>query len=258
MPTNFLPLYRRELSSYSSSPAVYAAVAIFFFLSGLFFFGVLVSFAEASTNAEYRRQIGLDRVNFTVHVAGQLFASMNFLLVMLTPMITMRLLAEERKTGTFELLTSLPFSDADIVVAKFLAAWTLLMAILGTSLLYVLVMFSIGRPEFPVILVAYLGLALASAVYVAIGLLASSVTENQIVAAILGIAGLLALYLIGDITPASSDGIGRYLEMLSLRAHTEQFTRGLVRLEDILYLVLMTGAFLFLTLRILEVRRWKI
>jgi ABC-2 type transport system permease protein len=258
MPTNFLPLYRRELSSYITAPSVYAAVAIFFFLSGLFFFGVLVSFAEASTNAEYRRQLGLDKVNFTVHVAGQLFSSMNFLLVILTPMFTMRLLAEERKSGTFELLTSLPFSDADIVVAKFLAAWTLLLGILGLSLVHVAIMLAVGQPEVTVVLIAYLGLALASAVYVAIGLLASSLTENQIVAAILGLAGLLAFFLVGDIMPGSSSGIGGYLELLSLRAHTEQFTRGLIRLEDVVYLLVMTVSFLFLTLRVLEVRRWRV
>jgi ABC-2 type transport system permease protein len=233
-------------------------VAIFFFLSGLFFFGVLISFSEASTNAEYRRQLGMEQVNFTLHVAGQLFASVNFLLVMLTPMFTMRLLAEERKTGTFELLTSLPFSDMDIVLSKFLAAWTLLLAILTMSLVYVGVMMAVGRPEVPVLLVAYLGLALASAVYAAIGLFASSLTENQIVAAIVGLAGLLAFFLVGDILPGSSDGVGRVLERLSLRAHTEQFTRGLIRLEDMTYLILMTVTFLFLTLRVLEVRRWKV
>jgi ABC-2 type transport system permease protein len=172
-------------------------------------------------------------------------------------MFTMRLLAEERKSGTFELLASLPFSDMDIVVAKFLAAWTLLLGLLGVSLIYVGVMMGIGRPELPVVLVAYLGLALASAVYVSIGLLASSLTENQIVAAILGLAGLLAFFLVGDILPGRSDGIGAWLEMMSLRAHTEQFTRGLVRLEDVAYLILMTCGFLFLTLRVLEVRRWR-
>src|SRR6266487_1352770 len=116
----FYPIYRRELKSYLTSPAVYVVVALYFFLSGLIFYGILNSFSEASGSAEIRKEMGIERVNFTLHVVGQLFYSINFLLIFVVPIVTMRLLAEEKKSGTFELLKSRPFTDWNIVIAKFL------------------------------------------------------------------------------------------------------------------------------------------
>lgn len=258
MSFKFYPIYRRELRSYLTSPAVYAFAALWFFLSGLIFYGIITQFADASVSAEVRRNVGLEKVNYTLHVVGQLFLAMHFLLIFLVPIFTMRLLAEEKRSGTFELLKSLPFTDHDIVAGKFLAAYTLVTALILGSLVYVLVMWRYGQPEMPVVAVAYAGVLLASAGYVAIGLFASAVTENQIVAAIVAFVALLAFFLIGDITLPASSGWTRVLELLSLRYHTEHFTRGLLRLEDMVFFALLVLAFLFLTCRALELRRWRI
>lgn len=255
---NFYPIYRRELKSYLGSPAVYIAVGLYFFLTGLFFYGILENFSHLSGNAEYRRQLGINEVNFTRHVVAQLFWASNFLLLFVVPIFTMRLLAEEKKTGTFELLNSLPFTDWSIVVAKFLAAYTLVAGMIILSSYYVLVMYRLSTPEMPVVLVALLGALLASAAYVAIGLFASSLTENQIVAAIVGFVLLLAFFMIGDVTTPASRGISRLLEVLSMRYHSEQFTRGLIRTEDVAYFSMLVALFLFLTCRVLELRRWRV
>lgn len=254
----FFPIYRRELKSYFTSPAVYVSMAMFFFLSGFFFYGILDDFSTLSGNAQYQKEMGYTEVNFTRDVVARLFWSINFILLMVVPIFTMRLLAEEKKSGTFELLKSLPFTDWNIVIAKFLAAYTLLAIMLLVCLYYVGIAVYYGKPEIAVIWVAVVGSFVTAAAYVAIGVFASSVTENQIVAAIIAFAALLMLFLIGDVTTAASTGVSRMLEFLSMRYHSDQFTRGLLRAEDVAYFVVIVLGFLFLTCRSLELRRWKL
>ncbi|MEI7634629.1 MAG: ABC transporter permease [bacterium] len=254
----FMPIYRRELKSYFTSPTGYIAAAMFLFLSGLFFYGIMENFSELSGNAEYRKQVGLDHVNFTQHAVKQLYWSINFLLLFIVPIFTMRLIAEEKKSGTFELLTSLPFTDWNIVIAKYLAAYTLVAGMLLITVYYIPVMARFGQPDMSVVWVAFLGTLFVAAAYVAVGLFASSLTENQITAAIFAFVALLGLFLIGDVTTPAGQGIGRTLERLSMRWHSEQFTQGVLRLEDAAYFAIIVIIFLFLTCRCLELRRWRV
>lgn len=254
----FYPVYRRELKSYFTSPAIYVVAAMYFFLSGLFFYGILDQYSMLSANAQKRKEMGIDTLNFTQIVVKQLFWSVNFLLIFVVPILTMRLLAEEKKSGTFELLTSLPFTDWNIVLAKYLAAYTLVVLMMLINTYFVFVMMRFGQPELPVIGVALAGVLIAAAGYVAIGLFASAVTENQIIAAIVGFVLLLGLFLIGDVTTPASRGLNRMLELISMRYHSDQFTQGLLRTEDIAYFIMLVVMFLFLTTRTLEIRRWKI
>jgi len=254
---NFYPIYRREIRSYFKSPSAYIAIGLFLFMSGLLFYGILENFSLLSGDAQYRREMGFEKINFTRHVVSNLYWVINFLLLFVVPSFTMRLLAEEKKTGTFELLVSLPFRDWDIVLGKFLAAFTVIGVMLGICAYYVLVMMRFGTPEMPVVLVAYLGSFIVAATYVAIGLFASSLTENQIVAAILAFVILLGLYLIGDLSTPSIGPLSRLLQALSLRYHSEQFTHGLIRVQDIAYFVAVLVIALFLTCRVLELRRWR-
>ncbi len=257
-PFKFFPIYRRELKSYLTSPTVYVCVALFLFMSGLIFYGIMNDFSRASADEEYRKENGIMTVNFTVLVIGQLFLAINFLLIFLVPIFTMRQLAEEKKTGTFELLNSLPFTDWNIVIAKFLSAYTVVAGMLVLSGYYALLMMRYGEPELSVLGIAFVGALLASAAYTAIGLFASALTENQIVAALVAFVLLLGFFLIGEFIPPASSGTGRLLELLSMRYHTNQFGRGLLRLEDAAYFLLLVVIFLFLTTRILELRRWRV
>ncbi len=257
MRLHFYPIFRREIKSYLTSPTVYIAAGLFLFMSGLLFYGILENFSLLSGDAQYRREMGFDKLNFTRHVVSNLYWVINFLLLFVVPAFTMRLLAEEKKTGTFELLVSLPFRDWDIVLGKFFAAYAVLAAILGICSYYVLVMARFGTPELPVVGIAYLGSFIVAAAYVAIGLLASSLTENQIVAAILAFVILLGLYLIGDLSTPASAGVAGVLQALSLRYHSEQFTHGLLRVQDAGYFLLVVAIALFLTCRVLELRRLR-
>jgi ABC-2 type transport system permease protein len=257
-PLKFFPIYRRELKSYLTSPTVYVCVALFLFMSGLIFYGIMNDFSRASADVEYRNENNIGTVNFTLLVVRQVFFALNFLLIFIVPIFTMRQLAEEKKTGTFELLKSLPFTDWNIVMAKFLSAYTVVAGMLLLSGYYGLVMMKYGDPEMPVFGVAMLGALLASAAYTAIGLFASALSENQIVSAIVAFVLLLFFFLVGEFIPPASQGVGRLLEILSMRYHTDQFARGLLRLEDVAYFMLLVVIFLFLTTRTLELRRWRV
>ena len=257
-PLKFFPIYRRELKSYLTSPTVYVCVAMFLFMSGLIFYGIMNDFSHASADKEYRQEQNIGVMNFTLLVVGQMFFALNFLLIFIVPIFTMRQLAEEKKSGTFELLKSLPFTDWNIVLAKFFSAYTIVAGMLIISGYYTLLMMRFGNPELPVVAVAMLGALMASAAYTAIGLFASALTENQIVSAIVAFVLLMFFFLAGEFVPPSSHGIGRLLEILSMRYHTDQFAHGLLRLEDAAYFLLIVVVFLFLTTRILELRRWRV
>mgnify|MGYP000926890667 CR=1 FL=1 len=256
---NIRPIVTRELRSYLTSPSIFVAVAAFLFLSGFLFYGTMSNYADLSANAEYRRQMGFEVLNYTKHVVGQVFFAINLLLVFIIPILTMRLIAEERKSGTFEVLRSLPFSDWDIVLAKFTACFLLTLILVALNSYQILVMLRFGSTEFLVILVATLGMILTAAAYVSIGLFASSLTESQITAAIIACVALLALWLIGDIGSIGSMSIlNRIAQGLSLRIHSETFSRGVLRIDDVAYFVLITYSFLFMTVRSLELNRNKI
>lgn len=254
----FYPIYRREMKSYLTSPTIYLCVALFFFMGGLIFSGTMIQFSEASSSPEYRMAEDITSVNFTSQVVTSMFFALTFLMLFLVPIFTMRLIAEEKKSGTFELLSSLPFTDWNIVLAKFLSAYTIVGGMVLLSGYFGIIMLRFGEPEVSVMLVGLFGMLLTSAAFTAIGLFASSLTENQIVAAIVSLILLLAFYLMDGLIPPSSTGFSRLLTALSMRYHTDQFGRGLLRLEDVVYFIVLTGTFLFLTSRVLEIRRWKL
>ncbi len=256
---NVRPIISRELRSYITSPSIFVAIAAFLFLSGFLFYGTLSNYSDLSANAEYRRQMGFETLNYTKHVVGQVFYAINMLLIFIIPIMTMRLIAEEKKSGTFELLRALPFSDWDIVLAKFVACFILAGLMILLNSYQAIVMMRFGTTELAVILVALFGTVLTTATYISVGLFASSLTESQITAAIIACVLLLALWLIGDLTPVGSLSFLSYIsEILSMRIHSEPFSRGVLRLDDVAYFLLVIFSFLFLTVRSLELNRSKI
>jgi ABC-2 type transport system permease protein len=258
MRLKFYPVYRREMKAYFQSPSLYIIAGLFFALAGLFFHDILVFFANLSMDRNLQNAYGQTELNVTQFVVRNTFSLMNFLLIFVIPIITMRLIAEEKKSGTFELLVTTPLRDIDLLLGKYLSCLTILILFCMISLTYPLVTDIVGRPERAVIATCYLGLLFIAMAYCAFGLFASSVTENQIVAAIICFAGLLIFYLIGDLSAGELGPLGSLLSALSLREHSTNFTQGVVDYKDILYFVLFTFFFLFLTARVLEARRWRL
>ncbi len=231
------PLLMRELLSEFCSPIAYVALTVFLLLSGYFFSVIL----NATQEASLRYSFG----NFAVT------------LLFLAPALTMRLLSEEKKSGTYELLMTAPVSEWDVVLAKFLAGWALYFFLIIPTLLYAGVLAIYGNPDPGPMITGYLGLVLMGSVFTAIGLFASSLTSNQIIAAVIAFVMLLGFWVLGFATEDALSPVGKMLAYLSLFEHYETFRRGVLDTRDIVYYASTTLLFLYLTVRVVESRRWK-
>ena len=188
---------------------------------------------------------------------GLLVQSALFLMPLIPPVLTMRLLAEEQKLGTLELLLTAPVRDYEVVIAKFLASFAILSTTVLLTLFYVLFLVFYSSPDLGPIISGYLGFLLYCSATLAIGLLASSLTSNQIVAAVVGFGIILLFTVIHRVSSILSGTAATILEQLSLTTHFEAFARGVIDTSDIAYYVLITLVFLFITTRSLESRRWR-
>ncbi len=232
-----LVIARREARAHLASPGAYIIIAVFTAITGyLFVDGVSVPFPEA-----------------TVHrYAG----AVTFSLVFLGPALTMRLLAEERRLGTLDLLLSSPVSDWQVVAGKYLGAMALYVLMLLATLFYAVLLYWLGTPDTGPVATAYLGLFLYGAATLAVGLWASSLTANQAVAAVVGV-GVLVLLSITQLAAASTDGwASTVLEETSMVTHFADLRRGVLDLSDIVYYLSVIVLFLFLSVRSIESRRW--
>lgn len=236
--TNTFIIAWKETRSYFSSPTAYVVGAMFLILTGVFFvFDMTRPFAEASVRGY---------INWAT-----------LFIVFLAPLLTMRLLAEEQKLGTLELLLTSPVRDWEVVIGKYLASLATLAATLAFTLYYVLLLFYFGNPDVGPLFSAYLGLYLYAAAALAIGIMASSLSGNQIVAAVVGIGILLMLTNIDRIGALLQGTSADIISGISMNAHFEDFSRGVLDSSHIVYFLSMIAVFLFITVRSLETRRWR-
>jgi ABC-2 type transport system permease protein len=250
MRLSFAPIYKRELRAYFQNPSVYVALAIFLAVSGWFVFSGLSWFVRVCMDRRMQMQMGMGSINFTEFVVKDTFGIISFLFLFVIPLLTMRLFAEEKKTGTFELLVTCPVTDWGLVLGKYLAALTIVVAFLIVSLVFPVIFSRLGDPD--------LGLLLVGMAYVAFGTFASTLTENQIIAGVVTFFGLLAFYLIGDMGIGGMGTLSRVFEALSIRQHSDNLIRGKILIEDITYFVAFAVGFLFLANHVLESRRWRV
>ena len=177
--------------------------------------------------------------------------------ILLAPVLTMRLLAEEQKLGTMELLLTAPVRDWEVVLGKYLASFVILIATLAMTLYYVVMIYAFGEPDSGPVMAAYLGMILYGAAALAVGTLASSLTNNQIVAAVLGIGSLSVLTFI-DLLGLRLQGVAvDIVERISIQSHFDDFARGVVDTSHLVYYLSMIAVFLFLSVRAVETRRWR-
>ena len=250
------PIFKKEMRLYFGSPVAWVIMTIFLFIAGYFFYSIFAFYTLASMQSAMNPQMGRD-LNVTDSVLRPLFSNMSVILLLLMPLITMRLFAEERRSGTIELLLTYPVRDGAVLVAKYLAALALYVLMLGLTLLYPGLVAYFTRVEWGPMLTGYLGLFLMGATFLAVGIFASSLTENQIVASITTFGVLLFLWVVGWSAEYVGGGWGRVLSHLSLLDHFDTFARGVLDTKDVIYYVDVTVVALFLTLRSLEARRWK-
>jgi ABC-2 type transport system permease protein len=240
---------RRELGAIFVQPIAYVFAIMLSLITGLIFTFQIASYAQAG-------QFGQGPPPPTV---GGIMGTFTFLLIFVVPAVTMRLLADEQRSGTLELLMTMPVRDGEVVIGKFLSAFIFFLAVTALTLVYPLVLIRFGNPDIGPILTTYLGVILWGAGLLAIGVLASALTENQIVAFMAAFGINLVLYLIaflGRFVTTNPAAITVLSEM-SFEAHLGNFLQGLVTATDVLYYLIVTAVALFAATRILESRRWR-
>lgn len=251
-------LYKREMRVYFTTPLAYVLLFIFMFVMGFFFWLYFSNFARLSVQPQNPMMAARD-LSITEYVMRPLFSGFLsvILFLSLVPAITMRLVAEERRNGTLELLMTYPVNDGAVVVSKFLGALSLYGVMLVTTLAYPAIMRYFTPLEWGALGALYLGMLLMGAAFMAVGLFVSSLTENQIIAALGTFMILLVLWAIG--WPADSAGgvLGAVFRHASISEHLENFTRGIIETKDVVYFFDVSAAFLIFSLLSLQSRRWR-
>jgi ABC-2 type transport system permease protein len=253
---NIWSLVKKEVRAYFSSPIAYVVIAGFLLLVGYFFYS-LVSWFNAAAMQMMQNPYYAQQVNINEMVFSPLFHNMTVILILVAPLLTMRLLAEEKKSGTDELLFTSPLSVGEIVLGKYIAALVMWTIMLGLTALLSIFAFAYGNPELAPWLTGYLGLFLMGALFIAIGLFFSSLTENQIVAAFLTVVTLLLLLVLNWVTSSGGGNWRAVLGYLSFSGHFEDMTRGILDTKDIVYYLTFSFFGLFLAHSVIQSRRWR-
>ncbi len=252
---NTLTIARKELSSYFRSPIAYGVMAFFALIAGYFFYVAVAYFVQRGIQSSMMGQSVPMDVNEMV--IRPLLSNISVIGLFLIPMITMRLFAEEKRTGTIELLITSPLTDLEIIMGKWLAAMALYLSMLGLSLLSVLILFSYGQPDWKPMLVGYLGLALQGGCLLAIGTFISTCTKNQIVAGVASFGICLLLWVLEWVSSFNTSVTGQIISYLSVLGHFDSFAKGVIDSKDIIYYLSVIFVGLFLTARSMESLRWR-
>lgn len=234
---NMPTLTWRELSGYFFSPLAYIILTVFLGLSGFIFYLTV----SGSGLADLRGWTG----------------ATFFVLLLAAPMITMRLLAEEARSGSIEMLMTVAVTETEVVLSKFLGALLFYFFMLAPSVVYVIILAILGDPDPGQIIAGYAGLVLVGSLALSVGLFCSSVTRNQIVAAVSGLVAVFFLWLIAYGAELAGGRAGRALDYVGVVSHMQGFMKGLIDSRDVGYFVTGTALFLFLSVKVLESRRWR-
>lgn len=251
---NALIICRKELHSYFVSPVAYVLLTLWAVIFGYFFWAELGGFLKYSMEVQMSGQ--MYPMNLNEQLIRPLLQNVAVIGLFFLPMITMRLFAEEKRTGTFELLATSPVRDLEVIVGKWMAAMALYCCLLLFTVVHFLFLFKYGNPDWKPVLIAYLGLLLEAGAMLAIGEFISSLTKNQIIAGAATFAVLILLWVLAwsDYNNATW---ARVLSYMSLVTHSESFMRGVVDLKDGIYYATLIFLGLFFTARSVESLRWR-
>ncbi len=247
---------QKEIKTYFTSPIAYVVIFVFLVLVGFFFYSLLLWFNSQSIqmaqNPYYYQQININQM-----VYSPLFHNMSIILLLMLPLLTMRLFSEEKKIGTDELLFTSPIQVGQIILGKYFAALVVLAAMLGLTGLLSIFTFTFGNPELAQVLNGYLGLFLMGAAFIAAGIFFSSLTENQIVSAILTFGALLLFWILSWASYSATGMWKDVLNYLSIFQHFDGMTSGILDTTDVVYYLSFAFFALFLTHSVIQSRRWR-
>lgn len=252
---NTFIICQKELKSYFASPIAYLLMAFFALIFGFGFFTATRDFVRFGFQSQ---MMGRNMpMNVNEQVIRPLLGFASTISLFLVPMISMRLFAEEKRTGTIELLLTSPVRDLEIIIGKWLGSVALYFCILMMSVLDVALLFAWGKPDWKPVLVAYLALILQAGTLLGIGTFISSLTKNQIVAGGVTFFVCLLLWLLSWSTAFESSAVASVVAYLSIVTHFDNFSKGVLDTKDVVYYISMIFFSLFLTARSLESLRWR-
>jgi len=232
-----LTLAKKEFRSYFDSPVAYVVITLFLLISGWQFSTTMF----LANTADLRTLFGIIR----------------FILLFFIPALSMRLISEEKRLGTIELLMTLPIKDWQLVLGKFLAAYLLIIISILLTLVHYISIASLGDPDFGATIGGYFGLILVVGVYLSIGIFTSSLTQNQIIAFIVSFVIIFAFFMLDKVIFFFPAFIANLLEYLSTDYHFNNVARGVIDTRNLVYYGSMMFVFLFLAVQSLESRKWK-
>jgi len=245
--SNIWAVFLRELTAFFFAPVAYVVVFVFVLSCGTIFYLNCVSPLQF-----YPQQI--------TKILGSLFSFAVFWVLPVSPLLTMRLFAEERRSGTIEMLMTTPVTEFQVVAGKFLATQVFYMLIWSTVLLFVLLLQSLGNPDWGPVWAIYIGLFFLGLLTNSLGLLASALSRNQLVAAVLALSGNLAFLIVhlGTWIFYDSAELQRFFEYLSFSSHfRSDFALGIVDLRYLGYYSSLSVLFLFFSVRVVEANKWR-
>jgi len=249
-------IIKKEFLSYFSSPIAYIVIFTFLLLSGFFFYSLVSWFNSVSVqlaqNPYYYQQININQMVFS-----PFFNNLSIVLLLMLPLLSMRLFSEEKKMGTEELLFTSPLSVTQIITGKYLASLLILLIMLVLSAIPAVFTFIYGNPELVPFLVGYLGLFLLGAAFLGIGIFWSSISENQIVSAVLTFGTLLLFWVLSWVGYSAHGLWQSVLNYLSFFEHFDSLTKGIFDTTDLVYYLSFAFFGLFLTHSVIQSRRWR-
>ena len=253
-------IYRKEMGNYFVSPVAYVVVGVFLALSAFFFNYFLSAVMQQALQMQMQEmEMGMHpNIDVTMEVMRAFFGLLSTLVLFLTPMLTMGVFSEERKRGTMDLLMTSPITEGQIVLGKFLASLTLFAIMLLPTAGYLIFTYVRSEPVPPwrMLIAGYLGIMLLGGCLLALGSFISSLTENQLIAAVLTFAAFLIVWVI-DLGRNAGGGAGDVLQYLSVIRHYDDFTRGVIDTSSLIYYLSFIGLFVFLTVRSVDSMRWR-
>lgn len=253
---NIWAICKKEIKTYFTSPIAYVIITVFLVLTGFFFHSLIWWFnsqaIQMARNPQYYQQLNINQMVFS-----PLFHNVSIILLLAIPLLTMRLFSEEKKIKTDELLYTSPLSINQIILGKYFASLFVLAVMLLLTWIYVLFTFTYGNPEFMPLLTGYFGLFLTGAAFIALGIFFSSLTENQIVSALLTFGTLLLLLVLNWAAFSASGFWKDVLNYLSFSQHFDNMTRGILDTSDLVYYLSLMFLGLFLTHSVIQSRRWR-
>lgn len=257
---NLVAIYQREVKSYFSSPIAYVVIGLFLILAGIFFYLIVSNFVQMCMRVDMMAQqyrMAPQKMNVNMMAIRPIMHNLSLFALFFLPLVTMKLYSDEKRTGTIELLMTSPITNLQTILGKFAAAGTLFLIMLSGTFVYILFIALYGNPEFGPIFTGYLGLFLLGLCYVSFGVFFSTLTDNQIIAAVSTFVFILVFWAIGWLAGMVSPSVGQALSGFSLIEHFDDFAKGVLDTKHIIYYISFIFMGLFLSFVSIESTRWR-